>query len=110
MTLEEAARLTVGDEVEAYIGRRQGWRRCRVHRVHEHHGWVDVVLHREAALKSGLPRTYSYTRRPDRVRPRSDPAVANVYADFLEQNGFAEASAALRKEFPLGPPVQPPAG
>lgn len=33
--------------------------------------------------------------------PPADPLSANVYADWLEENNYPEAAAALRKAFPL---------
>lgn len=31
-----------------------------------------------------------------------DPLTANVFADFLEENGYTEAAELLRNKFPLG--------
>lgn len=35
---------------------------------------------------------------------RKDVVKANVYADWLEENGFEDAAAFLRAEFPVGLP------
>lgn len=35
---------------------------------------------------------------------KKDPLQANVYADFLDEQGFTEAAARLRERFPVGLP------
>lgn len=67
---------------------------------------------------NGRPVTFSsYSCSEHRVTgssPLADPSPdyrpANVYADWLDEQGYGPAAAALRKEFPQpAAPVQPPA-
>ncbi len=49
----------------------------------------------------GTTRGRAIDRFLSQVRPTGDTVTANVFSDWLEDNGFPEAGAALRAAFPL---------
>lgn len=58
--------------------------------------------------KNGMPRMPRFPRFSSCVELMHDPTTANVFADFLEEHGYAEAADLLRKNFPIytGEPAQ----
>ena len=70
---------------------------------------TTLLLRRVGKTRSGF--RYPPTRRwPRDLRPAvCDPLSATVHADWLEENGEAQAAAKLRKAFPL-PPAGGPEG
>lgn len=106
MTDEEALKLKPGDRVEAITMTRprlcefvREWVPCLVASV-TRRGPVRVVV-----CPVGRPwNRVRYTNRavvPRNVRWPCDPLTANVFADHLEEHGFEEAAAFLRRAFPL---------
>lgn len=119
MTEQEALALKPGDRVEAYYYD-TGLRVAVVVRVY-------IVEERDYATVRGIRGLYdgckvgdfyscrvrplgrtarggaypSTIRFADELRRSHDPIAANVYADWLEESGYLEAAAALRKRFPL---------
>jgi hypothetical protein len=108
MTEREAGGLGEGDVVEVPLGAgRTKWRPARVlsvQRVSYAVGLEDVVVNvrrlKPAGSKHQPPRQ-SYTCRLVRRPARLDGVTANVFADWLESRGHADAAAALREAFPL---------
>jgi hypothetical protein len=102
MTDAEALALKQGDTVIAEFGRR--WFPAIVSRVvvWDFGTIVQVrVWVRKPGKTKGNARYGSFKREPDQLRHAPEPVAANVYADFLEENGHPEAAALLRKSFPL---------
>ncbi len=109
----------VGDIVERLISRPgkntlRAWRRVVIEEVYERdtvRNGVLLLLTRRVGRTSDGRRYGVLLARADTVRPTVDHAGANVFADWLEDNNFPEAAAALRRAFPLGPPrAEAPAG
>lgn len=109
MTKQELLVLVEGERVEVRL---QGGR------------WVQAIVEvasvahtREGALltvrrekPSPGGRRPRYHLHPSEVRAPRDPRPANVYADWLADNGFHAAADALRSAFPLDrgtPPAKP---
>jgi len=107
VTRGEALKLKNGDHVEALIGR------------HRRLARVDMALAGREAGRPAELMDYIYVRQPGRTaagrrypwtaRRLNDvratgyrPEPANIYADWLDDNGHPEAAAALREAFPLG--------
>jgi hypothetical protein len=118
MTDEEAQGLKEGDEVEVLLrgGPRKGrWVRARVLYARDYRGLKDLPSARRhvcvrVKATTGTPtppgvRIISHRSfESPRVRlplTRLDPVPANVYSDWLEEHGHAEAAGLLRKAFPL---------
>lgn len=112
MTKEQAAKLKPGDNVMVRAGSRpERWRAARVVRVTNYlnrDGTLRQTLieaRRIGVTPSGRKRPVTYYWAEDiAVPPESLPA--NIFADWLEErataeNNFAEAAAALRREFPI---------
>lgn len=120
MTEQEALALRPGDRVEArYLP--DEWALVRVVAVEVvtvewlalHQRFLDrvrigdlryVVVRRDSLMRTAKGRPLQYpmvNRAPRNLRPCPDPVAANVYSDWLWENGHYEAAAALRKRFPL---------
>lgn len=92
----------VGDIVETKIGKK--WVRVVVEQRYAWKGISMLRVRRERHHTNYLcPQMSRYPGelRPVTDRPSSDPLSANIYADWLEENDFPEAAAALRKAFPF---------
>lgn len=112
--LREAARLSVpapptvpawargGETVEMSVGGK--WVPAKV--LYALTGDVEVSLRVRRVGRTRSGASYRSTRRYlSGLRPLSaplPPEPANVYADWLEENGEARAAARLREAFPLG--------
>ena len=108
MTCEEAAKLNVGDLV---LSRREGRSVLAevvdVHIQRQRYA-CQYCLHRFATRRIGKSKAdHDYPATVDdhrRFRPVSgflDFVEGNIFADWLEGEGYDEAAAALRKRFPL---------
>jgi hypothetical protein len=103
MTQEEEARLKVGDRVEALyqsfrMKRRKQWRLVEIIAIHSIPMAPKILRFTVRPLTS--PRRL-VRRYKQHLRPAPDCERAHVYADYLEEEGYADAAAALRKRFPL---------
>jgi hypothetical protein len=118
MTEEEALDLEPGDEVEVLLRGGPGrghWAPARVLYTRDFRGLKGLPSARQhvcvrvraapgTPTPPGVRITNHRSFESPRVRlplTRLDPVPANVYADFLEEHGHAEAAALLRKAFPL---------
>jgi hypothetical protein len=108
MTEEEAAKLKEGDIVEIRIGGKivrakveaevSWW--CNAYR-----GRKPIHIRVSRCGKTTVGGKYPSLLRDIKEITRfvSRPSeTANVFADFLEENGHVEAADLLRREFPLG--------
>lgn len=121
MSDEEARKVKVGDVLRAKINER--YVLVEVEKVENRFlykplGKPDVMrtnftVRRKGAKKFdkiGNPLGNTYSLRPDEVgwaadhECKKDPLTANVFADFLQENGFPDAAKALRSAFPVGNP------
>jgi hypothetical protein len=96
--------LKEGDEVEVRFGRERV--RCLVaggtYVLAVRRGRWTVLLRRKGF--DGAGKRFPVFRRPAaeaRLVRKYDPVRGNIYADYLEEHGFAEAADALRAAFPL---------
>lgn len=101
MTEQEALALKPGDRVEAKMG--DTWRHCKVlHVLSFNDGSFHTMLVRRIGLqRNGREFTPIYKWNLKQLRPVGANYAQQVYADWLEQEGYPEAAAALRKRFPL---------
>lgn len=93
--------LAVGDVIECWRAGR--WVACVVCDRYVLHGGGFLVYARtdgRTAAGALYPRWRCQAHHRPRLCVRRDPVDANVYADWLEEQGHA-AAAALRKAFPL---------
>ena len=110
MTCEEAAKLNVGDLV---LSRREG-RKVLVEVVdittsltkrgscrHCHLFTKTRRIGMPKGSNNKYPSAWDDHRRFVPVSGFLDFVEGNVFADYLEQEGFPEAAQALRKRFPL---------
>lgn len=98
MTLEEAELLLEGDHVTYFQGRTMLVGKF-VQRI-EASRWVYV---RRVGTAPGNRRYPMVPRliRDIQPRPNYDTPTANVYADFLEEQGEYKAAELLRRAFPF---------
>lgn len=101
MTGEEALKLRPGDKVECwytdtavkcYVVEVVSAEKVVVRRIRDR--WP---FNEQGRLYPAMPKHPKLIRR-DRAY---DPAVANIYADWLEEAGEVKAAALLRAEFPI---------
>lgn len=106
MTKKEALKLQVGERLEAFLGNEwvpvytvpydDSYQPQEGYAV----GTVFVAFRRAGRTRSGS--LYPWRQAPaDCLRRPANPIPANVYADWLEENGYDEAGQELRKAFPL---------
>ncbi len=101
----EIRALAVGAVVEIWSVTRKCWVEARVERNSDHCTKVRPIAHLPDGRKKPSKKIWHY-RDLDRIRLVVEPdALArlegNVFADWLEEHGYSEASLALRKAFPL---------
>jgi uncharacterized protein (TIGR02996 family) len=116
MTEEEALRLKPGDTV--LVKSRSGYRKAPIDQEQDEaiarlmasvFGQTAVrekrlvlyVAIRWPELRPNGRRFPPQRRYSEALRHAPEPIAANVYADFLEENGHPEAADLLRKHFPL---------
>jgi len=116
VTIDEAARLTPGQKVLYRLKRSRPEMApatvCEISLGKDVRGrqWCDVYVRREGFDSIG--RRYGEVRRAaahvSLAAPPHDRLSANVYADWLEDNGEPAAAAKLRAAFPIddGSPVK----
>jgi len=105
MTEREIQALQIGDRVTTRIGSEsvlcavvsRAWRTGR------ELSW-RIPLRRVVPVKACV----TFERRAIEIAlaSRYDPLTANVFADWLEENGEIRAAAKLRAVFPLAPAVE----
>jgi hypothetical protein len=91
----------VGDVAETKIAGK--WARVVVEEISiDHHG-VAWLRARRLGKPESSRRVYpAINRHGGQFRPTPDPVTANVFADFLDENGEPAAAEKLRKAFPMG--------
>jgi hypothetical protein len=101
VTADEARSLKIDDPVEArYNG---SWRRCRFVRFRAERGAFPRLVVRRVGLTANA-RPYPRVLRllTEVCLPAPGPALtANVFADWLDEQGEPTAAAKLRKAFPI---------
>lgn len=94
-----------GDRVTwTWGGRRYfGVVKSRWHNGHSERNDDDFVLHIECDFRKVNGRVSRYVKFAHQVSIIPDVPIdqANVYADWLEENGYNDAAMALRQAFPL---------
>lgn len=102
MTADEAAKLKPGDRVEARVPDPDGgWRwHPAVVLDKDLRGWSWDTGVRVKYFAPGC-RAVTVWRKPAGIRPSADRPAANVFADYLEERGYSEAAAELRRAFPV---------
>jgi hypothetical protein len=103
MTEDEARQLKKGDRVMVHVAGK--WRPEVVVRLEDtwgaSAGKYVAVRSRKPGRRPGGQLFKVNWYRSEEIRRAWDAVPANVYADFLEENGHPEAAALLRKHFPL---------
>jgi uncharacterized protein (TIGR02996 family) len=103
MTDDEARDLVPGQLVEARVG--GVWREVKVLALLGEEPARPRLLVRRTGYTRGGTRFPPLRRYPVEVRPHPadlyDHLPANVFADWLEERGQAEAARMLRAAFPL---------
>jgi hypothetical protein len=106
MTDDEALGLVPGDRVVTKVGTTAGLAATVVGvcdgRGVKWLGCVRVTVRRDGVDKNGR-RLPAMDRRPAAIEllSRIDPLAANIFADWLEENGELRAAMKLRAAFPV---------
>lgn len=109
MTEEECVELRYGDIVWTIVSRSKV--QAMVVKVcdsqlfpYAPHTYRRIVVGLRRMGRNSTGRGYPIIFREARemtLVSRRDPTTANVFADFLDERGYNDAAAELRKEFPI---------